>query len=41
MKDDGVTIISNAHFTHLDSVVDVDGNVVRMIEPPENLVFEG
>lgn len=41
MKEDGVTIISSAHFTHLDTLVRVDGNVVRMTEPPENLIFEG
>jgi hypothetical protein len=36
-----ITIISTAHFTHFDTVVELDGNVVRMTEPPENLVFEG
>jgi endonuclease YncB( thermonuclease family) len=41
MKEDGVTIISTAHFTHLDNLVEVHGNVVSMTEPPENLVFEG
>ncbi len=41
MKGEGVTIISSAHFTHLDTLVRVDGNVVRMTEPPENLIFEG
>lgn len=40
-KAEGITIISTAHFTHFDTVVQVDGNVVRMTEPPENLVFEG
>jgi endonuclease YncB( thermonuclease family) len=40
-KAEGITIISAAHFTHFDTVVEVDGNVVRMTEPPENLVFEG
>ena len=40
-KAEGVTIISDAHFTHFDTVVEVDGNVVQMTEPPENLVFEG
>jgi endonuclease YncB( thermonuclease family) len=38
---EGITIISTAHFTHFDTVVEVGGNVVRMTEPPENLVFEG
>jgi hypothetical protein len=40
-KAEGITIISAAHFTHFDTVVTVDGNVVRMTEPPGNLVFEG
>jgi endonuclease YncB( thermonuclease family) len=40
-KAEGITIISAAHFTHFDTVVEVGGNVVRMTEPPENLVFEG
>jgi hypothetical protein len=38
---EGVTIISRAHFTHLDTVVEVSGSTVRMTEPPENLMFEG
>lgn len=41
MKADGVTIISSTHFTHLDTLVRVDGDEVRMTEPPENLIFEG
>jgi hypothetical protein len=41
LRADAVTIISTAHFTHFDTVVAVDGNVVSMTEPPENLVFEG
>lgn len=41
MKEDGVTIVSSAHFTHLDTLVRVDGDMVRMTEPPENLIFEG
>jgi endonuclease YncB( thermonuclease family) len=40
MKDEGITIISTTHFTHFDSVVEVDGDTVRMNEPPENLIFE-
>jgi endonuclease YncB( thermonuclease family) len=39
-RDEGIVIISTAHFTHLDTVVDVDGDTVRMTEPPENLIFE-
>lgn len=34
-----IMIISTAHFTHFDTVVEVTGNVVRLTEPPENLVF--
>jgi endonuclease YncB( thermonuclease family) len=34
-----IMILSTAHFTHFDTVVEVTGNVVRMTEPPENLVF--
>lgn len=41
MKEDGVTIISSAHFTHLDTLIKITGNEVKMTEPPENLVFEG
>lgn len=40
-KEDGVTIISSAHFTHLDTLVEVNGDEVKMTQPPENLVFEG
>jgi endonuclease YncB( thermonuclease family) len=40
-KRERVTIISSSHFTHFDTVVEVRGRVVRMTEPPENLVFEG
>ncbi len=37
--DEGVTIVSTTHFTHFDTVIEVNGNSVRMTEPPENLVF--
>lgn len=37
--DEEVTIVSTAHFTHFDTVVEVEGDVVRMTEPPENLIF--
>jgi endonuclease YncB( thermonuclease family) len=37
--DEEMTIISNTHFTHFDTVVEVNGDVVRMTEPPENLIF--
>jgi hypothetical protein len=36
-----VVIISSAHATHLDTVVDVTGDTVRMTEPSENLMFIG
>jgi hypothetical protein len=38
---EGVTIISSTHFTHFDNVVTVEGDVVRLTELPENLMFEG
>jgi endonuclease YncB( thermonuclease family) len=42
LKDDGVTVLSpTAHFTHLDDLIEINGNTVRMTEPPENLMFEG
>lgn len=34
-----MTIVSTTHFTHFDTVIEVNGNNVRMTEPPENLVF--
>lgn len=42
--DEEVAIIGSpnfpaTHFTHFDSIVTVDGNVVRMTELPEHLVF--
>ncbi len=40
-KDEEVIVISNVHPTHFDTVVDVEGDTVRMSEPPENLIFEG
>jgi len=40
-KREGITIISTAHFTHFDNIVEVNGNTVRLTELPENLVFEG
>lgn len=38
-KEELILIISTGHITHFDTVVEVVGNVVRMTEPPENLVF--
>lgn len=40
-KDEELIVISTVHPTHFDTVVEVEGNMVRMIEPPENLIFEG
>jgi hypothetical protein len=40
-KAEGITIISTTHFTHFDTIVEVDEETVRMTEPPENLIFEG
>ena len=43
-REEQVTVVSTAHFTHLDDLVEVGGetgNSVRMTEPPENLVFRG
>jgi uncharacterized protein (DUF952 family) len=39
-RNEGVTIISTAHFTHFDTVIEVEGHRVRMTEPPENLMFD-
>jgi endonuclease YncB( thermonuclease family) len=36
-----IIIISSAHSTHFDFVIDVTGNTVKMTEPPENLIFQG
>lgn len=40
-KAEGIIIISTVHPTHFDTVVSVEGDTVRMTEPPENLIFEG
>jgi hypothetical protein len=40
-KDEEIIVISTGHPTQLDTVVEVEGNTVRMTEPPENLIFEG
>jgi hypothetical protein len=31
--------LSTAHFTHFDTIIQVQGMSVRMTEPPENVVF--
>jgi endonuclease YncB( thermonuclease family) len=40
-REEEVIVISTVHPTHFDTVVEVEGNTVRMTEPPENLIFEG
>ena len=34
-----VMIISTQHFTHFDNLIEVDGQTVRLLELPENLIF--
>ncbi|QIN79220.1 nuclease [Rubrobacter marinus] len=36
-----IIVIPNVHATHLDTVVEVEGETVRMTERPEDLIFEG
>jgi hypothetical protein len=36
-----VLVISTAHITHFDTLVEERGNRLRLVEPPENLVFAG
>lgn len=38
-RQEAIIIISSTHFTHFDTIVEVDGNRVTMTQPPENLVF--
>jgi endonuclease YncB( thermonuclease family) len=38
-RQEKVFIISKAHFTHLDTLVEVNGERIVMLEPPENLIF--
>ena len=40
-KEEEIIVISTVHPTHFDTVVEVEGNTVRLSEPPENLIFEG
>jgi len=39
-RQEGVIVISTVHPTHFDNVVEVEGETVKMTEPPENLIFE-
>lgn len=41
LQKESVVIISSAHATHFDTVVQVTGDTVRMTEQPENLMFIG
>ena len=36
-----IIVIPGVHATHFDTVVEVEGETVRMTERPENLIFEG
>jgi hypothetical protein len=41
-KGDALTVLSTGQFTHLDTLIDVDvaGNTVKLLKPPEDLVFD-
>jgi hypothetical protein len=39
-KAEPIAIISNTHFTHFDTIIDVQGTTVKMTQPPENIVFD-
>ncbi|MEG5061081.1 hypothetical protein QUB60_25250 [Microcoleus sp. A2-C5] len=34
-----VMIILTQHFTHFDNLIEVDGQTVRLLELPDNLIF--
>lgn len=36
-----IFIISTGHVTHFDTVIEVDGITVRMLVPPEDIIFTG
>ncbi|WP_131742821.1 nuclease [Actinomadura roseirufa] len=38
-RDDRLFVISDAHATGLDTLVEVDGRTVRLTRPPEDLIF--
>ena len=38
-RDEAVFIISKGHFTHFDSLVEIKGKQITLLEPPENLIF--
>lgn len=39
-KDEGIYLISSGHYTHFDTVVEVEGDKVRMTVAPEDILFE-
>jgi hypothetical protein len=38
-KAEPITLISTAHFTHFDTIIDVRGTSVKLTQPPENVIF--
>jgi endonuclease YncB( thermonuclease family) len=40
-NEEPIIIISTGHFTHFDTIIEVQGDVVTMTEPPENVIFVG
>jgi len=40
-KQEPIFIIHTAHATHFDTVVEVEGETVKMTVPPEDIIFEG
>jgi hypothetical protein len=40
-KAEEIMILSTGHFTHFDTIIDVQNGVVRMTEQPENVMFIG
>jgi len=40
-KQEGIFIIPTAHATHFDTVVDVEGETMRLTVRPEEIIFEG
>lgn len=39
-KAEPITLIDTAHFTHFDTIIEVQGTTVKVTQPPENVVFE-
>jgi hypothetical protein len=38
-RKESVLVISTAHFTHFDTLIEIEAGRVKLLEPPENLVF--